>query len=126
MIRELFHELGEQAIEALRALAETQQDAAKRGPSIPPYSLIDHLAGVLGILAESFGDKTLRVERIEHLQAIRISHRCSLCKKRHSSLVDEPMFMGAPDARSFVHQMVYEVEMLLQRPCNVELGSATR
>lgn len=149
VIRELFVELGEATIAAITKMTDrtfrttsastacvtnkaqadehdkNTQKAFLDGPRVPRYSLYDHVNGIVGIMHETLGDRTLRVERDPQAQALIFSYRCKLCNKRHRARVDEPMFVGAADAKAFVDLLYNEVEALLQRPCNIELGKKT-
>ena len=127
MIRELFHELGEATLEALKAAADEHEKSTQKafldGPSTPRYSLYSQVEGLISIMHETLVDRTLRVERDPSAQVLIFSHRCKLCNKRHRVRVDEPMFVGAPDAKAFVDLLYNEVETLLQTPCpNMEIG----
>lgn len=122
MLRELFVELGEATLEALKAAAD---EHAKKpsAPAAPRFSLIENLEGMIGIMHDTLGDRTLRVERDPQALVIIFSHRCKLCNKRHRVRVDEPMFLGAVDTKAYVDLIYSEVEGLLQRPCpNMEIG----
>lgn len=126
MIRELFVELGEAAIAAIKAQAdEHTAKAIAAEPPMPEFSLMGTLNGLVGILHETLGERTLRVERDFRAQVLIFSHRCKLCNKRHCARVDEPMFAGAVDSKAFVDLLYSEVKALLQRPCEIELGKRT-
>ncbi len=129
MIRELFVELGEAAVAAIKAQADEHdkntQKAFLDGPQTPRFSLYDHVEGLIGIMHDTLGDRTLRVERDPLAQVLVFSYRCKLCNKRHCARVDEPMFVGVVDAKVFVDLLYNEVEALLQRPCEIELGKCT-
>lgn len=126
MIRELFVELGEATLEALKAAADQHEKVVQEPPAAPfapQHSLLDNLGAVIGIMHDTLGDRTLRVERDSRDLVIIFSHRCKFCNKRHSVRVDEPMFLGAVDTKAYVDLIYSEVEGLLQRPCpNMEIG----
>ena len=122
MLRELFVELGEATLEALKAAANehTKPPAA---PFAPQHTLLRNLEDILSIVHYTLGDRTLRVERDARDLVIVFSHRCKLCNKRHCVRVDEPMFLGAVDTKAYVDLIYSEIEGLLQRPCpNTEIG----
>lgn len=122
MIRELFVELGEATLEALKAAAN-EHAKPPPAPAAPRFTLLDNLEGMIGIMHDTLGDRTLRVERDSRDLVIVFSHRCKLCNKRHCVRVDEPMFLGAADTKAYVDLIYSEIEGLLQRPCpNMEIG----
>jgi len=123
MIRELFVELGEATLEALKEAADQYAKAVYEPPAAPKFSLLDNLEGMISIMHDTLGDRTLRVERDVRDLVIVFSHRCKLCNKRHCVRVDEPMFLGAVDTKAYVDLIYSEIEGLLQRPCpNMEIG----
>ena len=123
MLRELFVELGEATLEALKAAADEHEKVAQEPPAAPQYSLLRNLEDILSIVHDTLGDRTLRVERDPQALVIIFSHRCKLCNKRHRVRVDEPMLLGAVNAKAYVELLYSEVEGLLQRPCpNMEIG----
>lgn len=126
MLRELFVELGEATLEALKVAADAHAKVVQEPPAAPfapQYSLLRNLEDILSIVHDTLGDRTLRVERDPQALVIIFSHRCKLCNKRHRVRVDEPMFLGAVDTKAYVELIYSEVEGLLQRPCpNMEIG----
>lgn len=125
MIRELFHELGEATLEALKAAADEYARIPLEKPlPEPTVTLSQHVYGLINIMHDTLGDRTLRVDRDPLCFGYVFSHRCKLCNNRHSVRVDEEaLFSVKYEPRQFVELLYNEVESLLQRPCpNMEIG----
>lgn len=122
MLRELFVELGEATLEALKAAAD--EHAKPKTLPEPTTTLSSHVNGVILIMQDTLGDRTLRALRLSDDTAFVFSHRCKLCNRRHFVRVDEEvLFSVKHEPKQFVEFLYSEVEGLLQRPCpNMEIG----
>ncbi len=123
MIRELFVELGEQTIAAIKAQADEHEakhvPITTHSPAPINYFFVSDLERALQY--SKFEDPSMRIVRDSSDRMFVISHRCKLCNKRHRRSVPEEEVVCYSFEQTF-DKLFAAFESLMSTPCNIELG----
>lgn len=96
--------------EARRLLAQQPEQSPYRIPVPRTVPLPD----VLDVMCRVFNEPTLSFQREAMSRDVRVGHRCRVCRKGHTTTIEEKAFESAESIASL---LVERVQALLEAPC---------